>query len=399
MLVINFRVLAEALADAAKFVDTDSALKILQRIRLTTVEKTLILRATDLETAYERRLNDTFGDDASFAGSIPPKALSSLPFDRNTVIQLSVKGADTVFSDPDASVEVPPPEGDLADFDNIGLFRVDPENGLHESPIVTFDPAAAIRFVRALTFVLPAAATEDNRPILTGVHLSYGSGSITLETADGYRTHCATFEAETEESGDLIIPAQSLRKWLSVVDPTNGLTLKRRHGRETGLVIETPQDRWAALVIEGRYPNIASLFPETYAHTATFQASGWVAPLKKLKTFRPHTEFIPWAVEFPLEWRADEVLFLQGSAISELDVRLSLKLPATWTYSALPRLRICLHAQQVLEALSGFINAAGKRDLAVALHIRDEQSPLLFDIAPEDGLTLEALVMPGRFNG
>lgn len=398
MVYVNFRVLAAALADAAKFVGVDSPLKLVQHIRLSVAEKTLVIRATNLEVAYERRLAVHTREDVSFVGSIPPKALKSLPFDPDLSIQLSVNGTDTVFSDTDASVEVPPTEGSQADFDVFDLWRVDPDNGLLEKPIAALGPVEAGRFARAMAFVLHAAATEDNRPILTGIHLTYGEGRIRLEAADGYRIHHAEFEAPVEGNGDLIIPAKALEKWASVAALGNGLILKRRHGRAEGLVIETSQDRWIALAIEGQFPNTASIYPESYAQTASINVSEWVPPLKKLKTFRPVSETTQWAVEFPVEWRADTVTPFSVLGIADTGARLTVKLPATWAYADVSRWKFGLNGRYVLEAVQGLADATKGTNVPVTLHLCEEKRPVLFDITVPDDLTLSALVMPLTIN-
>ena len=67
------------------------------------------------------------------------------------------------------------------------------------------------RLRRALSQVVFAAATDDSRPVLTGVQFAMSGNEIKLAAADGFRlsAHTLTLEGPVPER-NVIVPARSL---------------------------------------------------------------------------------------------------------------------------------------------------------------------------------------------
>ena len=68
---------------------------------------------------------------------------------------------------------------------------------------------------KSLERVVVAAATEDSRPVLTGVKMDLGEGEITLATADGFRLAVDKVKVNSNGnsiSSDVIIPARTMQE-------------------------------------------------------------------------------------------------------------------------------------------------------------------------------------------
>ena len=86
-------------------------------------------------------------------------------------------------------------------------------------PIPTVDgdvlvsiPAATLR--KSINQVAFAAATEDSRPVLTGVQIEIQSNQLTFAAADGFRlaVHKSSIDSGISESIDFIVPSRTLRE-------------------------------------------------------------------------------------------------------------------------------------------------------------------------------------------
>ena len=110
-----------------------------------------------------------------------------------------------------------------------------------------------------------AAATDDARPVLTGVHTSVDGDALTFAAADGFRLAVQTIRlsATASEKVDVIIPARALReldrlladqteKIVMTVNPQRSQVLFRLNGVEL-----------VSQLVQGTFPNYRQLIPES----------------------------------------------------------------------------------------------------------------------------------------
>ncbi|SVE11738.1 uncharacterized protein METZ01_LOCUS464592, partial [marine metagenome] len=123
---------------------------------------------------------------------------------------------------------------------------------------------------KAIRLVVFAAATEESRPVLTGVKLELENDQFTLAAADGFRlaVHKDKLEEPIAEATEAIIPARTLselNRLLSdqtdpvelVLSPTRGQALFRLNNVEV-----------VSQLIQGAFPNYAQLIPQSFTTRA-----------------------------------------------------------------------------------------------------------------------------------
>jgi len=192
--------LAKGLSIVGRAVSPRSTLPILSHILLATDSGRLRLSATNLEIGVNCWIGARVEEEGAIA--IPARTLidlvNALPPDRvdmEAVVrtmtlnlqcgwsEANIKGMDAVEFPP-----VPVPEGEAG---------------------ISLDPDA---FRTAISQVAFAAASDEARPILTGVLVRFEDGNLTLAAADGYRLSvCKTaFPDMVSEPFSVIVPARAM---------------------------------------------------------------------------------------------------------------------------------------------------------------------------------------------
>ncbi|MFP3897112.1 MAG: DNA polymerase III subunit beta [Anaerolineales bacterium] len=192
--------LADGLSVVSRAVAARSTLPVLSNILLSTDESRLKLSATDLElgincwagaqveqegaiTVPARLLSD-------FVNSLPPGPMELELVSRTQTLNLKSGRFEANIKGIDAQ-----------EFPRVEI----PE----EDDAVSIAPDLLRRMVEQVAF---AAATDESRPVLTGVLMDISGQDLTFAAADGYRLSVSSsvLENEVEEEMSLIVPARAL---------------------------------------------------------------------------------------------------------------------------------------------------------------------------------------------
>jgi DNA polymerase-3 subunit beta len=125
----------------------------------------------------------------------------------------------------------------------------------------------------AITRVAFAAATEESRPVLTGVEVKLREGGFTMAAADGFRlaVHHGELSQPVPEEMSVIIPARTmteLQRLLGdrdepvdiMLTPQKGQVMFRLQGGDTVELVSQ--------LLQGTFPNYDQLIPQGYTTRA-----------------------------------------------------------------------------------------------------------------------------------
>ncbi|MFC2013730.1 DNA polymerase III subunit beta [Chloroflexota bacterium] len=142
-------------------------------------------------------------------------------------------------------------------------------------------------FHRGISHVVFAAATEESRPVLTGVYAQFEGDLLTLAAADGFRLAVYKLPIATpvEQKIEVIIPARTLAELNRLmvdqeeaieimVNPDKGQALFRL--KNTELVSQ---------LVQGTFPNYAQLIPQNYNTRAVVAVSDFLRATKTASIF------------------------------------------------------------------------------------------------------------------
>jgi DNA polymerase-3 subunit beta len=134
---------------------------------------------------------------------------------------------------------------------------------------VTLDAAG---LAEALHQVVPAASSDDARPILTGVLFAAEGDGLRLVATDSYRLAVRDLPGTSVLSSDqtVLVPSRALKEVERLLGSANSLTL-RLGEREADFEIsgESTSTRLTTRLIEGEFPNYRQLIPSSYPNALT----------------------------------------------------------------------------------------------------------------------------------
>lgn len=133
---------------------------------------------------------------------------------------------------------------------------------------LTLDPK---RLRRAIAQVQFAAATDETRPVLTGIHTLAEDRLLTLAAADGFRlgVHRLPLEQDVAERVEVIIPARALREVERLTAEEEGPLEMAFNAARSQVVFRMKTVELVATLIQGTFPNYGQLIPQSYATKAT----------------------------------------------------------------------------------------------------------------------------------
>lgn len=263
--------LIKALTRVGKTVSIKANLPVLQHIYMSASEGTLTVATTNLETTTVY----SFGGKVDKEGSIcvPAKVIqelvATLPQGKVTLEekegQLFVTSAGTSASIPGMSGSEFPPLPEKKSKKTIGFGKT---------------------ILEAIPKVLFAAASDEGRPILTGVKFQPIEGGLLLAATDGYRLSVKRIEGDVEITSNMIVPARALMDVVHIVKEdktTTPVTLSLGDDGQLGFSVGDT-DIYTRL-IEGEFPNFEKIIPKTATTTATIARESLLRAIKSAAIF------------------------------------------------------------------------------------------------------------------
>jgi DNA polymerase-3 subunit beta len=114
--------------------------------------------------------------------------------------------------------------------------------------------------------VVFAAATEESRPVLTGVDAQFEGGTLTLAAADGFRL--AVFKLpitnSVSQKTEVIIPARTLAELNRLIgdqEETIDITL---NPNKSQVLFRLKSVELVSQLVQGTFPNYSQLIPKSY---------------------------------------------------------------------------------------------------------------------------------------
>ncbi len=250
--------LARGLATVGRAVPVRSTLPQASHVLLETDAGRLKLVATDLTIAVTCWIGATVEEEGAI--TVPARLLTdfvaSLP---NEKIDLGVSGRAKQLHLKCARNEATIAGMDAADFP--------PVPSVAEGLTLSLAPGI---LRRAITQVQFAAATDDTRPVLTGIHTLAEGNVLTLAAADGFRlaVHHLPLDQDVAEKVEVIIPARALREIERLLGEDDEPIEMAINAARSQVLFRLKTVEVVATLIQGTFPNYSQLIPQSYASRA-----------------------------------------------------------------------------------------------------------------------------------
>lgn len=245
--------LAKGLSIVSRAVAARSTLPVLGNILLATDNGRLKLSATNLELGITCWIGAKIDEDGST--TVPAKTLvdlvNTLPQDkvemeltmRTQTLNLACGRTQTHIKGIDAQEF---PIIPLADLDHALELNVDDFREM----------------INQVTF---AAATDEARPILTGVLAKIDGGQLKLEAADGFRlaVRVAHLSAPPAAPVNAVIPARALAELARIIGADEPVYMSLPPGRGQ-VIFHHGSVELVSQLIEGAFPDLNAVIPKNY---------------------------------------------------------------------------------------------------------------------------------------
>jgi DNA polymerase-3 subunit beta len=122
---------------------------------------------------------------------------------------------------------------------------------------------------RALSEVAFAAASDETRPILTGVLTRFAGETLTLAAADNYRIAVKTLDLmQSVEETSVVIPARSYIELMRILGDTDDPVDIILAQAKSQVIFKVDTTEVVSRLIDGQFPNYQSVLPTSHSTRA-----------------------------------------------------------------------------------------------------------------------------------
>ncbi len=307
--------LNRGLGIVGRAVATRSTLPITQNILLSAEESRLKLSATNLEMATTCWIGAKVEQEGTI--TIPARLLidfvNSLP---NELIEITLPANSHTLELKSGRFQ--------AHINGIAAEDFPPIPQVSDGLITNIEVDALREGIAQVVFV---AATEESRPVLTGINIEFDGSELNLAAADGFRlaVHKMTLGSPVSEKSTVIIPARTLNelnRLLADQEEPVEITINQQKSQ---VLFRLKDAELVSQLIQGSFPNYSQVIPQSYTTRAVVDINEFLRVSKMSSIFArdasgivrlvitPGAELTPGKVTVSAQ--AEEV----GSNVSEID--------------------------------------------------------------------------------
>ncbi len=262
--------LARGLGVVGRAVATRSTLPITQNVMLTSDQGMLRLSATNLEIAITTWIGAMIEEEGAI--TVPHRLvtdlINSLPSDR---VDLDLRGPDS--DDPGAG-------GGSVLHISCGRSRTHINGAAADDfpPIPQVDSGFATNIDpsvlrQGIGLVAFSAASDESRPVLTGVELKLEESNLVMAAADGFRlaVYTGQLSEPVTEALKVIVPARTMQEIQRLVSEQSApvqVTLSPEKGQ---VMFKLEHVEVVSQLLQGSFPNYDQLIPERYETRAVME--------------------------------------------------------------------------------------------------------------------------------
>jgi DNA polymerase-3 subunit beta len=255
--------LSRGLAIVSRAVAARATLPITQNVLLSTDQSMLKLSATNLEIAITTWIGAMIEEEGSV--TVPARLLNefvnSLP---NEKIELEVPSDSSVLQATCGRA-------------NAYVAHIHGTDAGEFPPIPTVDEGVAARIdpqilKSAIGRVAFAAATEESRPVLTGVEVKLSGDQFTLAAADGFRlaVQHGPLAQPVDTEIEVIVPARTLNELSRLLGDQEEAVEVMMTPAKGQVMFRTQGVELVSQLLQGAFPNYDQLIPQKYQTRAVF---------------------------------------------------------------------------------------------------------------------------------
>ena len=267
--------LNRGLGVVGRAVATRATLPITNNVLLATDQSRLKLVATNLEMAISCWIGAKVEEEGAI--TVPARLLtefiSSLP---NEKVDISLSPRTKTLELKCARFEARVSGVDAKDFPPIPKI---------EEGITTKVEADSLR--QGISQVVFAAASEESRPVLTGVDAQFEGDLLTLAAADGFRlaVYKLPIAVPIGEKSEVIIPARTLAELNRLMADQEEAVEITINPNKSQALFHLKNIELVSQLVQGTFPNYAQLIPQSYTTRTVVDVAEFLRATKTASIF------------------------------------------------------------------------------------------------------------------
>ena len=247
--------LAKGLSIISRAVASRSTLPVLGNVLIATDQGRLKLAATNLELAVTCWIGAKVDEDGAttvparilsdFVNSLPPERIDMELNVKTQTLHLKCARYDANIKGIDATE-----------------FPIIPSIG--DGKKISLEPETLREMIEQVTF---SAATDESRPVLTGVVAKFDKDKVTFAAADGFRLSVrhATLSAPVDQPIAVIIPAKALQEVGRVSGDQEDPIEMAVTENKSQVLFKLTNIEIVSQLIDGVFPDFTRIIPESHA--------------------------------------------------------------------------------------------------------------------------------------
>ena len=267
--------LSKGLSIVGRAVATRSTLPITQNILLSAEQSLLRLASTNLEMAITCWVGAKVKQKGAI--TVPARLLTdfvnSLP---NDLIEINLPANSRVLELKSGRFQAHINGIDAADFPPIPQI----DDGMTTS----IEPANLREGIAQVAF---AAATEESRPVLTGINTEFDGDQINLVAADGFRlaVHKTALASPVRGKATVIVPARTFNELSRLLADQEETVEIKINEKKSQILFRLKNAELISQLVQGSFPNYSQVIPQSYTTRAVVDVNEFLRVIKMSSVF------------------------------------------------------------------------------------------------------------------
>ncbi|PQZ57604.1 DNA polymerase III subunit beta [Bacillus sp. MYb209] len=254
--IVNHKQFTQALSEVSKAISTKTLIPILSGIKITADQSGITLIASNSNIFIERFIPISIEDEQIATilkeGSIVVPAKYFIEIIKKMPIEILIKSMNeqliTIQSD---EITLNLNGFSANEFPNVPF--------LDEHTEIQVETEQLIEVFKQTAF---AAAKNESRPVLTGIHIVFEHNKLICAATDSHRLALREILISSHAKANCIIPSSTISELLKLMN--NNSNFVYIYLSESHIIFKFGTITLYSRLIEGKYPNISSLIPNEF---------------------------------------------------------------------------------------------------------------------------------------
>jgi DNA polymerase-3 subunit beta len=139
---------------------------------------------------------------------------------------------------------------------------------------------------QAIAQTVFAAATDDSRPVLTGVDTKFEDSLLTLAASDGFRLSVYKLPLPSDvESTEIVVPSRAFSELSRLLAEDDESVTLRTNAAKTQVLFKLTNAEMVAQLIQGTFPNFNQLIPASTTSRAVAEVGEFLRETRTASVF------------------------------------------------------------------------------------------------------------------